>query len=339
MLKKQSSNRKRQANFGRSGIAALALLLLTALTGCEQDETFGADSPDSDKMSGNHIQKLKLGPSMVARKDVATGKAVSYTALPDAPSSLRGIVPGAYGKIHTTDYVTGHADRLGRPRGADSDYIDKADVYWKLNWLRKHFGDQILPNDFEKAIKIAREILTTAQRDANYQITDEALTRVENGLKHYRAAQILKQGGISGSLIPWSAGADAVQRSIDNGALGFGEKSVAAVRVSSRSGADDATRRDATPTTFILSPAQQKILDTVLDYARRYRASPDAMRQREWNAALVKINKLRDELGLKGRDENREDTYESAVSDMGGVDGIVPIPATSDDPTGKMPGK
>ena len=69
----------------------------------------------------------------------------------------------------------------------------------------------------------------------------------------------------------------------------------------------------------------------MLEYARTYRAAPDAVRQKEWTAAVEKISKLRDELGLMNRAENKEDDYSAAVqpSTEGGVSGVVPIPEVS----------
>ena len=327
-------HKRLQARQGKRGngkfAAGLALLTLFALTGCEQDNTDPFEDAAGDKMQHIKIQRLKLDPSMIARKDVATGKPVAIVVQADNPAALSGVVPGGSGAFRGTDYTYGHADSLGRPRGADSDYVDKADVYWKLNWLRKHLGDARLPDDFEKAIKICREIMTTAQHDANYRLADDALTHLEAGLKHYRAAQILRASNTDTILVPWSGGIEAVQRSIDRGVLGFGEKIAAARSYSSDDSDASSARRESTPPAAPLTPAQQKIMDLVLDYARRYHASPEAMRRSEWGLAAPKINRLRDELGLMNRPENREDNYDSTASASGaapsGTDRIVPIP-------------
>ena len=322
--------------------AGLALLALFALTGCEQDNADPFEDAAGEKLQHIKIQRLKLDPSMVARTDVTTGKPVAIVTRADNPAALTGVVPGGSGAFRGTDYTTGHPDSLGRPRGADSDYIDKADVYWKLNWLRRHLGDSQLPDDFEKAMKLCRETMTTAEHDTNYRLADDALTHLEAGLKHYRAAQVLKTANTDTILIPWSGGVEAVQRAIDRGVLGFGEKTVTATRLVSPDEDDSTLRRVAAPAAS-LSSAQQKIVDLILDYARRYHAAPDAMRHSEWELAVTKINRLRDELGLMNRPENREDTYDAANAGtdapLTGTDGVVPIPPGPNDPKRGMPDK
>ncbi len=335
---------KRGAKFGKFAASAAALLALVALTGCEQDngDPF-EDSAVGDKMQTIKIQRLKMDPSMIARKDVTTGKPVAITVQADNASALTGVVPGGRGAFHGEDYAYGHADSLGRPRGADSDYVDKADVYWKLNWLRKHLNDSSLPDDFEKAIKICREIMTTAKHDANYRLADDALTHLEMGLKHYRAAQFLRSSHVDTSLIPWSGGVEAAQRVIDRGVLGFGEKTQMAVRYSVPEDDDTpAWRRNAAPTAAPLLPAQQKIVDMILEYVRVYHATPDAARRADWKIAAQKTNRLRDELGLMNRPENREDNYDATGAGdpmLGGTDNVVPIPPDPNSKQSGMPGK
>ena len=337
--------RKQFKNFARFAASGGALLTLFALTGCEQDSADPFEgSANSDKMQLTRIKRLKMDPSMVARKDVATGKPVAIVVQGDNPAALSGVVPGGSGAFHGSDYTTGRPDSLGRPRGADSDYVDKSDVYWKLNWLRKHMGDATLPEDFEKAIKICRETMTTATHDANYRLADDALTHLEAGLKHYRNAQILKAANADVILIPWSGGEEAVQRALDRGVLGFGEKMQAASRASARDeDGNPAPRRNSAASAPTLTPAQQKIVDLVLEYAHRYRASPDAARRSDWDVAVTKINRLRDELGLMNRAENREDAYEATGgagdSGMVGTDGVVPIPPDPNSPQSGMPGR
>ena len=336
--------RKRRAIAAKFVAGAVALLTLFALTGCEQDDADPFEDAAGDKMKFSRIKRIKMDPSMIARKDVTTGKPVAIVVQEDNAAALSGVVPGGSGAFHGADYTTGHADSLGRPRGADSDYVDKADVYWKLNWLCKHLGDAVLPDDFEKAIKIAREIMTTAEHDANYRLADEALTHLETGLKHYRAAQVLRSANTDTILIPWSGGVEAVQRAIDRGVLGFGEKSQAALHSAAQDDDEDTiSRRSPSSAGPPLTSAQQKIVDILLEYARRYRASPDAMRRADWGIAATKTNRLRDELGLMNRPENREDNYDStrATSDAGmsGTDGVVPIPPDPNSPQSGMPGK
>ena len=328
---------------GKFAASAAALLTLITLTGCEQDQADPFEDSAGDKMKFNKIQRLRVDPSMIARKDVTTGKPVAIVVSSDNPAALSGVVPGGSGAFHGADYTNGHADSLGRPRGADSDYVDKADVYWKLNWLRRHLGDPTLPEDFEKAIKLSREIMTTAEHDKNYRLADDALTLLESGLKHYRAAQALRAANTDTILIPWSGGVEAVQRAIDRGVLGFGEKRQTAARAAARDEDDSPLRPAASGEAPALPPAQQKIIDLILEYARRYRAAPDMMRRSDWTNAAQKINRLRDELGLMNRPENREDSYDgtggAGSGAMSGTDGVVPIPPDPRSSQSGMPGK
>jgi hypothetical protein len=197
-------------------------------------------------------------------------------------------------------------------RGEDADYIDKADVYWKLNWIRKQLLAGLLPSNLEEAIEKTRRQLLTTKLDKNYQIADEAVTQLEKGSEHLRAHRKLQAASVPLSLIPWSAGRNAVERFLDDGHLGFGGKDRS--RESNRRDEDEdeestirrvwRSHQAATATT--LTARQQEALTIIREYAERHRVAPEEMMKRAWRRAIEKINELRDELGLMDRAENRD---------------------------------
>ena len=174
---------------GRAAAAAATLLTLLLLTGCSDEQETRAD----DTSDSIFIKRLVLNPNLMPRKDVTTGKAMPITSLRQDELSISGIAPGSYGAVGGA-YGTGHTDAQGRARGKDADYVDKADVYWKLNWVRRHLSEVPLPEDFEKALKLSREELETTVHDAHYKLGDDALTHLEAGYKHFKAAQFLRLG-------------------------------------------------------------------------------------------------------------------------------------------------
>ena len=216
----------------RRGMAVVSLLALGLLTGCEQ--TAPATSTDEEEMKDVQIKRMPMDPRLSLRRDVATGKPAQF--LPDAhpnPTVLSGMVPNANVPVGSA-YGGGHTDAQGRARGADSDYIGKADVYWKLNWLRKHLHDRMLPAEFERAILKAKTELEDTVHDKNYQTGDEAIKHLKRGLEGFRDAELLRNANINTLLVPWSSDDVAIQRFIDGGGLGFGARAAAAAGHSAR---------------------------------------------------------------------------------------------------------
>jgi hypothetical protein len=80
--------------------------------------------------------------------DVTTGKPMPQEtpgSMPIVPPVNMDAAPGA--RTDVTQWIDsrGQAGRIGTGfRNADSDYIDIADVYWKLNWIRKQIQAGLL---------------------------------------------------------------------------------------------------------------------------------------------------------------------------------------------------
>ncbi|MGL1423610.1 hypothetical protein ACSTJ1_00265, partial [Vibrio parahaemolyticus] len=74
-----------------------------------------------------------------------------------------------YGTVH------GLADSPGER--SDTDYIRKADVYWKLNWARKQVLSGSIPPQFASSLARIRKLLEPAVQDANYNLAQKALDR------------------------------------------------------------------------------------------------------------------------------------------------------------------
>ena len=316
----------------RRGAAVVPLLALILLTGCEQSTP--VTSTDEEELKDVRIKRMVIDTRVSPRKDLATGNSAQF--LPDVhpnPTVLSGMVPNADVPVGSA-YGGGHTDAQGRARGADSDYIDKADVYWKLNWLRKHLHDRMLPPEFERAITKAQTQLEDTVHDKNYQLGDDAIKHLKRGLEGFRDAELLRTANINVLLVPWSSDDVAVQRFVDGGGLGFGARSGAASGRTTRDAHTPLYRRLPAAPPEALSPTQEKILAVVKKYARDYRISPDTLRAHEWDAAAEKIDHLRDELGLMNRRENSDDSSRPAVpdldTDMSGVNNLVPIPDVSD---------
>ena len=271
-------------------------------------------------------------------------------------SSQNGPVSQAFGLPDSQE--PGQIGGLGQPdvadgtRGPDADYIDKSDVYWKLNWIKKKLTDGDLPPNFVDAVLKARHELEATDRDSNFNVAADAIGHLDRGIEHLEAVQALDTAMVESDAIPWGSGTRAMRRFIDSGGLGFGQKRDMAAAMDMSTGALDKNDLSidlmSAPTSmetgshlFGLSPQQQKAVEIVMDYESRYHMSPDRVMRDEWRSAMERIDNLRDDLGLMNRPENRDnDVTEPGVNmqtsrvqlsatDMKGVDGVVPIPSVA----------
>jgi hypothetical protein len=146
--------------------------------------------------------------------------------------------------------------------------------------------------------------LRDVKKDKNSLIADDAIKYLEEGLKHLKAQRTLRTAGASTTLIPWSAGREAVHRAIEQGNLGFGsrDRSRDWERYIRKEDEEDSPlqryrrnqNQNVSPT---LSAVQSEAVDLVEEYAAKYQVPPEEMMKRAWRNAIEKINKLRDELG------------------------------------------
>lgn len=116
-------------------VTLLLMVCVTAfaLTGCEP----GEPTAETD------LELTELGPLTTNSTptqqivDATTGKPMQQVA-PGVPAmtSLAGAT-GARSEFAPRGWSHLNQPRGTGTRGADADYVDKADVYWKLNWMRK----------------------------------------------------------------------------------------------------------------------------------------------------------------------------------------------------------
>lgn len=318
-------------------------LAFATLVGCNR----GQPSEIQMLMKPAFEQKRILDPNIIqAREDLATGKRMEKGIYGDVPEfELHGVVPGS-GREPSAFAPVGTLDANGRMRGADSDYIDKADVYWKLNWIRKQILTGNFPENFEQAIAKTRKLHETTRRDKNYDLAAEAIKLIEEGWEHHKALVKLRLARISLVMVPWAGGTYAVQRFIDEGGLGFGEKPKTPARgLTTRNGEEEEEnyvplyRRMRPQKSATMLGSQQEAIAIVLTYAQKYRNSPEEMMKRAWRRALAKIYEYRDELGLMNRSENNDGNPTEPGVGMpiaprqgkmapieSGTEGVVPIP-------------
>ena len=206
-------------------------------------------------------------------------------------------------------------------RGADADYVDKADVYWKLNWIRKELLSGSLPENLEQAIEKTRKQLKTTEKDKNYVIANTAITHLEKGVEHSKAMQLLKSAQISTLIVPWRSSKESIQRFIESGGLGFGKQSKSYHTRSSGFDEDDLSSNSHKKNADVplLTTTQKLIIETVLLYAEKYHASPQEVMSREWQQAIERINYLRDELGLMKRETNKDGDNSNIPTDVTGA--------------------
>ncbi len=323
---------------GVSIAAALACFAaFGALAGCGNRQQVQENKPDDFVLKdlGDNGQVLQ------ARADVTSGRPLQVqdpVKIPSVRVSDAAYASGAAGgslagsSIHTPD----------------EDYIDLADVYWKLNWLRKQLVDGKVPLNLAEALGKTRKALTlVTRRDENYHTAEQAIQALEEGAQHLRADQTLRDAHVSRYGVPWGAGREAVQNYLERSGLAgpAGSSLTPARRPSHDDDSDDATASRAhalveTPPT--LTAVQQTALTTALTYEEQYHASPEQMMRRAWRQALTLTNALRDALqkhpsaerhpGVKNPDVDTGDGQSEVAPGIGetapdlqGVSGAVPI--------------
>lgn len=219
--------------------------------------------------------------------------------------------------------------------GVRSDYTIKADVYWKLNWVRLELLDGPLPPNLSIAIARTRRELDTAQRDQNYQLAADALRHLDSGLKHLRSYLATEGTADAASDVPWSSGVLGVTRFEVENRLIPGERPPARSDGPAWPSDDllDGANAPRLPAPESEPTGKLHAAAVALEYARRYRASPESMMRSEWEAAIRDIDRLRDSLGLAGRRENADGDRSALPIGLG--HGWVEAPATlagDDDP-------
>mgnify|MGYP003345559425 CR=1 FL=1 len=178
---------------------------------------------------------------------------------------------------------------LHRPvESVEKDFIAKADVYWKLNWMAKVMSQGFVPHDFGTTLEKTKGLLALTFHDSVYRLAVNALEEVEEGLKHQQEEDVLTSAGVNSIMIPWTAGTLAVEDFIERGSLGFGGKPLEQQQVGFVD--PNAATAPATPTMVFLTNEQKSALEVIRTYTSKYKASPATMKTRIWSQANQKID-------------------------------------------------
>lgn len=328
------------------------IAVLFGLAGCSQEKELG-------EFDVSEIKSLQVTGSIGTMTNPATGQ-VMRRELPEGyikPGFIKpgvDVVTGGSGYKNSEWQSTGIAMPTHRSpgfRGPDADYIDKADVYWKLNWIRIQLQNGKLPSNLKEAVAKTRKLLRTVVQDRNSNTAEEAVIALEEGIEHLEAQRVLTLGNTDLQLIPWRAGRAAVERYFeqDNGKLNGGaSKSNKYLNRSGGSLTLDLMQNPlSTPhpsgrsLTTKTAPGVTEAQAVALSYASKFAASPEEMMRRSWQKAIEKTNKLRDDLGLMNRADNNDRNDVSVPTVFGTttepqntteekdttMDSVVPIPS------------
>lgn len=286
--------------------SGLALVALAGLCGC--------DKPTSELEA---FKQVYLAPTIqVERKpeqtvlpgvDAATGQVarISTGARSDRYNLAKEV------QIKPVAPSPGTVSTPSGLRTIAEDYTDKADIYWKLNWLRKELLGGSAPSTLDAIIARLRRQLEGGKRDGNYDVGAQAIDYLEEGWEHYTADRDLRAAGVNPIAVPWIGGRDGVTRFIARNGLGFGGEATSGGTRSRSNLLDDSEdipirMRRYRPSGATLTATQQRVVDIVIQYAEKYQASPEQMMRGAWKKFIERTNKLRDQLGLTNRPSNRD---------------------------------
>lgn len=298
----------------RNAFAFLLLAALILITGCtrterdleQQDNPFR--QPDEVKTAAP--SEYTVQPSI----DPTTGKAVPLpTDAPLAPSPTKDLVKP---QVSQDDGSEGKQVRISTPEEHE-DYRNKCDIYWHLNWLRKELLRGVLPYDLPHMVKMSRQQMETARHDSNYRLADAALSSLEEALQNLTDQRTLRALGVETRDVPWSSGADSVQRYFQSQQSGLGVVSGVTPRRHTLIDEDDSFHADASSDASSPVASPSPALTLALAYATRYHASPAERARQNLEEMIRTSNRLRDELGLRNRKENNDGDRYQLASDLG----------------------
>lgn len=297
---------------GQTIIGSIAVLF--GLAGCNQEKELG-------EFNVSEIKSLQVTDSLRTMTNTATGQEMRRE-LPEGYIKPTVDVVAGGGGYKNSDWQSGGLATAIRfsPgfRGADADYIDKAEVYWKLNWIRKQLQNGNLPSNLKEAVAKTRKLLMTVVRDRNFTTAEEAVITLEEGIEHLEAQRTLKLGNIDPQLVPWGAGRAAVERHFDKDKGRTNRSDSKPNKYLNRTSGSltlDLTESSSVTLTrpsrlgrapAMLDPGVKEAQAVAFSYAEKYAASPEEMLRRSWQKAIEKINKLRDDLGLMNRTDNND---------------------------------
>ena len=177
---------------------------------------------------------------------------------------------------------------MNRPvESVEKDFIAKADVYWKLNWMAKVMTQGFVPHDFEDSVEKTKQLLALTYHDSLYPLAMNALEEVQEGLKHQQAEETLTRAGVASAIVPWMSGSLAVEDYIDSGQLGFGGKPK-----EQAIGFGDANANAAASPDLSMTLEQKQALEIVRNYSSKYKMSPAMMKTQAWGEAYKRIDQF-----------------------------------------------
>jgi len=212
-------------------------------------------------------------------------------------------------------------------------YTAICDVYWKLNWIRKELRQGTVPYNMLDEIHKNRVTLERVTRCGNYDLAAEAMDRLENGLAHLACLRTMRAAHIDVRHMPWEADQQSAKELLDLDHRA--DVPASALRLSHRStGEDDDDEPIMSVTRPIVGeptsdPAHSLAVSLTLDYQNRYHRSPQQLMQEEWESAIRKINRLRDNLALQNREQNSDgDGADVSIAVTRAMDGgdIIHVP-------------
>lgn len=252
---------------GRTGASALGAGVFLALAGCK------GGSNDTNSYLVNQLYRKNIESSTVK---------ISPLPLPfikDAPD---------HADFGGASVTLSNEIALNRPvDSVEKDFIAKADVYWKLNWMAKVMAQGFTPHDFEETVEKTKNLLALTYHDSLYPLALDALADVKEGIEHQKADETLLKAGVISATVPWGGGSLLIEGFIDDGSLGFGakpkEQSV---------GFGDPAASPPPALDLSLTLEQKQALEVVRNYASKYKKSPSMMKAQAWGEANKRIDQF-----------------------------------------------
>lgn len=241
----------------RHVLGALSLLTLVALTGC----------------SGEDEYKAKPNP-------------IYQKVVPDSSVDVtKGMTAGPVINTAEAVGVKSYGGGLTSPLESDHNYVDKADIYWKLNWMTQDTENGMFSPDFLPELDKLQSRLRDTEMDDKLPLIQEIIKDFRDAMEADKIAKDFRKAGLDAHRLPWA-----------NGRLGL-EKSL-----------NDTINKN--PGNAYFAPPQtttrreKSLHERALAYGEKYHASPEDVKKRLLANAATKTEHLGDMLGLLGRESN-----------------------------------
>lgn len=211
-----------------------------------------------------------IGDTVLFGEHSATGKPKDIASALGANTPLTATVPGF---LHDPERGT------APPGMTEKEYVAKADVYWKMNWVKNSVEAGIVPDNLSEALSEMRKQMVTLEEDDKKPLMREILDHIERGKQAEDLSKELRRQGLDTTHIAWGMGTQTIASRLK----------------------EDAKRGRLSG---LLLSERGDLEQRILSFESLYASSPDAVKAREFTAAGVKINELGGKLRLLGRREN-----------------------------------